>query len=179
MSMNKGVMVAMETVRHEVIVPILEGQSVGLVALFFFEDGYVRWPSNSQNAMILCRAFIEAEQPTAYGLVFEARYEEPLEDAEEALFSVVVTDEGYAQVIHNPITRDEKGDRELAAERKLLTDEEYVRLYTPLEHEKFDMERVRELVEQMRQIKREPYRDFVVGHAGLNNHQSELVHRYQ
>lgn len=158
----KGIEIAMETELSQLIGKVLAGESIGLTAMLFHEDGYRVLNTPGSSAMTITQGYVGSQDAIAYGLLFEATYQDGSDVTQGCLMMAIVKRDGTAKVECMVGAVDDDGHPYFSERKRMFVDENFLKLFEPLDEKAYRIELVRELVDEVLAVDKLPYSEFII-----------------
>ena len=157
----KKIHIAVENELAQLTNQLIDKQVLPLTIMLFHAEGYRKIASKDMSAMTLARAYLHESEAICYAIIFDGSYDDPINGALDCLTSAIVTRDGTARVEHTPYSR-EAGVPEFQERRLALLDAPYLHLFNPLEEDRYNMERIHELLDDVCESGLSEYSEFII-----------------
>ncbi len=161
----KSIHIAVENELAQLSNQLLSNQTLPLTLMLFHEKGYRKIATKDLSAMTLARAYLnEADATayaTAYAVIFDGSYEDPVQGASDCLTCAIVTRDGNARVDHTPYRR-RSGTIDFEERRQVILDAPFLHLFDPLDESRYDMAMIHDLLDEVCESGLSEYSDFII-----------------
>jgi len=157
----KSIHIAVENELAQLSNQLLSNQALPLTLMLFHENGYRKIATKDLSAMTLARAYLNEADATAYAVIFDGSYEDPVQGTSDCLTCAIVTRDGNARVDHTPYHR--RSDTvEFEERRQAILDAPFLHLFDPLDESRYDMAMIHDLLDEVCESGLSEYSDFII-----------------